>query len=135
MGRRGKPKCELEAGLVLSVKSLLRILKAESQTGRLPPLDWWRRDGRPKIVSGPGGTKRFIPSDDVGVADFEVAIFNRPRLWLETKSTTGRQSDSQKKFQIAVEAIGDKYVLIRSMADCEAALRLHGIEHWSLSHR
>ena len=41
---------------------------------------------------------------------------------IETKSATGTQSDSQRRFQARVEALGGLYILARSAGDARAAL-------------
>lgn len=44
-------------------------------------------------------------------------------LWIEVKSTIGKQSDLQKSFQEQVEREGHRYVLARSIEDVAEALR------------
>ena len=46
-------------------------------------------------------------------------------LCLELKTTSGRQSDSQREFQAAAEAAGNSYVIIRSLDDFIAEVNRH----------
>ncbi len=52
-----------------------------------------------------------------GVADLLLLVPNRfyPYMGIELKSEKGRASDHQKKFRDAVERVGGKYVLVRSL--------------------
>ena len=51
-----------------------------------------------------------------GVSDLIYITENRV-LFIETKTSTGRQGESQKKFQSKVEALGYIYILVRSLDD------------------
>lgn len=52
-----------------------------------------------------------------GVADLILFVPNgsHPYLCIEMKTPKGRQSDAQKKWQKAVESVGAKYVICRSL--------------------
>jgi len=49
-----------------------------------------------------------------GVSDLIVIKPNQV-VFVEVKTETGRQSESQKRFQSIVEALGYKYILVRSL--------------------
>jgi hypothetical protein len=76
------------------------------------------------------GKKRFMRFGTPGMADvlaFPVdhygnATFIRCPLWIEVKSSTGKQSELQKSFQEQVEDHGHNYIIARSIEDVEAAL-------------
>jgi len=51
-----------------------------------------------------------------GVSDLIVLLPNKA-LFLEVKTKTGRQQDTQKVFQKNVEALGFEYHLVRSLDD------------------
>jgi hypothetical protein len=55
-----------------------------------------------------------------GVSDLVVILPSRI-IFMEVKTPTGRQSDSQKTFQGIVESLGHKYTLVRSVDDALAA--------------
>lgn len=46
-------------------------------------------------------------------------------LCLELKTASGRQSDSQREFQAAAAAAGNRYVIIRSLDDFIAEVNRH----------
>ena len=50
---------------------------------------------------------------------YEVSVI----LWIEVKSSAGKQSEFQKSFQQQVEREGHRYVLARSIEDVAAALK------------
>lgn len=54
-----------------------------------------------------------------GVSDLIVLLPNVV-LFVEVKTTVGRQSDKQKAFQSKVESLGFKYFLVRSLEDFKA---------------
>jgi hypothetical protein len=73
------------------------------------------------------GKQRFMRVGTPGMADI-LAFPNYPYsgpyvLWIEVKSSTGRQSELQKSFQSQVEWYGHSYVVARSIEDVEAAIR------------
>ncbi len=53
-----------------------------------------------------------------GVSDLIIMIPNRI-IFLELKTESGIQSDSQKEFQINAEALGFEYLLIRNLKQYE----------------
>lgn len=76
------------------------------------------------------GKARFIKFGTPGMADvlaFPPGIWRKvsqpPILWIECKSSVGKQSDLQKSFQAQVEAEGHRYIVARSIEDVTAALR------------
>ena len=62
-----------------------------------------------------------------GVTDF-TAIKGGRVLWVEVKTPTGKQHESQVKFQRDIEAVGGEYVLARSSEDVEMAILLQDCE-------
>jgi len=53
-----------------------------------------------------------------GVSDLIVIVLNRI-IFLELKTESGIQSESQKEFQSNVEALGFEYLLIRNLKEYE----------------
>lgn len=65
---------------------------------------------------------RFVRFGVPGMADI-VAYPYAAVVWIECKSSTGKQSELQRSFQRQVEAVGHGYVLARSVDDVEEALK------------
>ena len=70
------------------------------------------------------GKQRFFRFGEKGMADIyvrkltQVGPYRYQRtIWVEVKSPTGRQSEDQQEFQKRVEALGDLYILARSIDD------------------
>lgn len=63
------------------------------------------------------GAKRKAMGMRAGFPDFIFLLPNKdyPYLAMELKSEKGRQSDYQKEYQQAVEHVGGKYVIIRTL--------------------
>ncbi|HSW63606.1 MAG TPA: VRR-NUC domain-containing protein [Dissulfurispiraceae bacterium] len=57
-----------------------------------------------------------------GVSDLVVVLPGRV-IFLEVKTTTGRQSPAQKNFQSIVEGLGHQYALVRSVDEALAAVK------------
>lgn len=121
---------DLEANLIRYIRASLRIIAADFVKSNIP-LVFWRNDGSPKIT-GKRGHHIFLPSDNNGQADFEIAILGVPRIHIEAKATKGRQSPHQVAHQRKVEAVGERYFIVRNPNQFANALRECGIEHWSL---
>lgn len=51
-----------------------------------------------------------------GVSDL-IYLTNRGAIFIELKSEDGRQSIEQKQFQVCVESIGFRYVIIRKLEE------------------
>lgn len=120
-----------EAPLIKFIRATLRIMEADASLGRFNKLIYWRNDGSPKIVESRFG-KKFLPSDNKGQADFEIAALGQPRIHIEAKSRTGKQSEWQKNHQARVEFVGEKYFIVRNPEDFANAMRACGLNHWSL---
>lgn len=58
-----------------------------------------------------------------GVSDL-VIVSPGEVIFVEVKTPTGRQSPSQKEFQTTVEALGFRYILVRSLEDFKKQLEL-----------
>ena len=52
-----------------------------------------------------------------GTSDLLIIKPNAEVIFCETKTLIGKQRESQKKFQIAVEKLGHKYVLAKKVED------------------
>lgn len=63
------------------------------------------------------GAKRKAMGVRAGFPDFVFMLPTKvaPYLCLELKTDKGKQSDSQREYQRQVEAVGGKYVVIRSL--------------------
>jgi hypothetical protein len=61
-----------------------------------------------------------------GAADLCVLIPDGHCIWMETKTATGRQSSSQKTFELRCEKLGHDYVLVRSLDDAIRILKAFG---------
>jgi len=68
------------------------------------------------VFQNTDGRRRFVRFGTPGMADV-LAFTTRSVIWVECKSSTGRQSDAQRVFQRQVEEYGHTYVLARSVGD------------------
>ena len=64
-------------------------------------------DGRPIAIGIPGES------------DLTLLCRGGRTVFIEVKTSTGRQSKKQKNFQAAVERLGFEYIIMRSVADAE----------------
>lgn len=76
---------------------------------------WRANSGVAKTMDG----KRTVKFGVNGQADLSGILRDGRRLEIEVKSPTGRQSESQKKFQSMITRFGGVYVLARSVKDVE----------------
>lgn len=58
-----------------------------------------------------------------GVSDL-IIITDKWTIFVEVKTQTGVQSESQKRFQSIVEALGYEYMLVRSLEDFKNQMNL-----------
>jgi hypothetical protein len=63
-----------------------------------------------------------------GAGDLLLIIQGHP-LYLECKTTTGRQSPAQHKFEAHAKAVGAGYYVVRSVEDAKAAVKNFCDEH------
>ena len=105
-------------GLILkAICQYLSILEAQGK------LVFWRQnngatyDPRRGVYRKPNGA-----GYKAGVPDVCVILGGR-YVALEVKSSTGKQSDEQKRLQEALEGVGAKYAVVRSVDDVIAVLR------------
>ena len=63
-----------------------------------------------------------IKAHSAGPGTADILVFTHPVLWVEVKSSTGKQSPEQKSFQQKVESEGHYYRVARSVQDVIAAL-------------
>lgn len=121
---------DAEANLIKYIRATLKIIAADAIRANVP-LIFWRNDGSPKIA-GKSGNYVFLPSDNNGQADFEIAMLGMPRIHIEAKATRGRQSAHQLAHQRKVEWVGERYFVVRNPQEFARALRKCNIDHWSL---
>jgi hypothetical protein len=57
-----------------------------------------------------------------GVSDL-IVIMENEVLFIECKTEVGKQSDKQKDFQSAVENLGFKYYIVRSLEEFKDVIR------------
>lgn len=76
----------------------------------------------------PSATRRMLNAAMGACAGFAdlVVIGRGLLLFMEVKTDEGRQSDAQVVFQEAVEALGWRYVVVRSADEAVAAVRAAG---------
>lgn len=94
------------------------ILSALSQAFHPHGVFWTADTGVARSMDG----KRVIKFGLVGQADVQGCIGGR-WVGVEVKALRGRQRESQRRFQAAVEAAGGVYVIARSPTEAVAALR------------
>src|SRR5579864_3470333 len=62
------------------------------------------------------------------VSSFTWRIDSRPSaVWIECKSSTGKQSQAQREFQATVEAEGHQYIVVHSASELNDWLQARGI--------
>ena len=94
---------------------------------------WFRRMNSGATLSSYGGKTRMVRYGSPGMADIlatpldehehdGVKIMFPVILWIECKTSSGKQSDAQRAFQEEVEAEGHYYLLARSLDDVIAFL-------------
>src|ERR1035437_10025611 len=99
------------------------LIKALNQTG-----GYAIRMNSGKICMG----KRWIQLHEAGTADILFFPLNIHTMsvccpipvWIETKLGKYGQTTDQKLFQLKVEVLGHKYIMVRSIAECFDALGL-----------
>lgn len=100
-----------EADLVASI--LLKF-------GSHPDVRIWRAN----VLVAKDARGRVVRAGITGQADISGLLGpTGRRIEIECKSPHGRQSDEQRRWQAMIEDRGGLYVLARSTADVEAALR------------
>lgn len=77
----------------------------------------WRQNTGAAKING-----QLVRFGTPGQADLSGVLDGGRALFVEIKSTTGRQSPQQRKFQAAVERRGALYILARSVQDVHDAL-------------
>ena len=73
-----------------------------------------------------GNTGRFRANQNAGMADIycQMIVSGRPvPVWLEVKTSKGRQSPKQKQFEETINEVGGFYYLVRSVDDVQDALK------------
>jgi hypothetical protein len=88
--------------------------------GTRPGVKVWRAN----VLVARDRTGRVVRAGIPGQADISgILAPNGRRLEIECKTATGRQTEDQKRWQRMIEAHGGLYVLARSVADVEMALK------------
>lgn len=88
---------------------------------------WHRRWNTGAIRDGNGRPVRFGQPGDGDILAMPHVTWPHPVvLWIECKSSDGKQSDDQKLFQSAVEELGHYYLIARSSDDIKEWLKKHG---------
>jgi len=65
---------------------------------------------------------RHIKGCPEGTSDLLIIVPNGKIIFCETKTTTGKQRESQKIFQLAIEKLGHIYILARCPEDIRKVL-------------
>ena len=79
---------------------------------------WHRRmNSGAAMLPGKGGKLRPVRFGAAGMPDILVRGANGTVVWIEVKSTRGRQSPAQRQWQEDAERFGDIYILARSVED------------------
>ena len=58
-----------------------------------------------------------------GASDLILILPCGETIWMEVKAPDGKQSESQIKFQKRIEALGHRYILVRSVEDAVHSLK------------
>lgn len=89
----------------------------------LPRSFFWRANTGASMQDG-----RFTRYGIPGQADILGALYGR-FVAIEVKTKTGRQSVSQKQWQVNFERGGGLYILARSVEDVKNVLKENGLVH------
>jgi VRR-NUC domain len=108
-----KPEAALQK-LILDWLSANRIWFERRNTGAM--VSSYKGKNRLTRFSQPG-TADIMVLADTNDRDCEFPFSHKRVVWIEVKAPKGRQSDSQKEFQQAVEYEGHKYILAYSLED------------------
>lgn len=109
---------ESEAQVLAAVKHFLALCKINGT------LDYWRISS----TGIPDGTGRmFRNKEQEGFSDLLILPRNQMPLFIEVKSTKGKQSDPQRKFQARVEQQGHKYYIVHSVDDLMSILKSYAV--------
>lgn len=110
-------------------KSIMEYLKARGVIAfRMNAGDRYVKSAKGKmyrIMGHPSGTADILAFPPGSWVSFEGLKPGETRrgvtlpliLWIEAKSSTGKQSEEQKLFQRIVEGLGHRYILARSADD------------------
>jgi len=71
---------------------------------------------------GEGNKKRPVFYGVPGQADIAGILGDGTRFHIETKTPTGRQSDTQKAYEKIVTGFGENYIIVRDVAELQAWL-------------
>lgn len=86
---------------------------------RFPNAAFWRQNcGRFRSMDG----RRVVNATSIeGIADI-MGVYRGFAVAIETKTKSGKQLESQKRFQTAFEKSGGKYIIARCVDDAVSAL-------------
>jgi hypothetical protein len=115
---------QLESVVLAQCKALLNALRAQ---GKLT----YRRIHSVAIPRGDfsKGFGRFSKNKDMeGISDLVIFLPAGTTLWVELKSSVGKLSEPQKRFQDELMCRGHHYFIARSVQSLETALQTFGVE-------
>lgn len=67
----------------------------------------------------PNGSQGYMRAGKKGSSDFIVFFKGGKTVFLEVKTATGKQQDSQKEFEKLATSLGYEYVLVRSVQESD----------------
>jgi hypothetical protein len=84
----------------------------------------WRSNSGAAMLPGSNGQRRLVRFGAPGQGDISgLFIGNGKRVEIEVKTSTGRQSADQVRFQKIIERAGGVYLLVRSADEAVAGIR------------
>jgi hypothetical protein len=94
-------------------------------------LTFYRNQGRLIFFAVPNGERRdkltaaILKSLGVvaGAPDLVVLPNDGPTILIEVKADDGRQSPSQKEFEVKARRFGHRYHVVRSVDECDAIIK------------
>jgi hypothetical protein len=103
------------------------LVKACLQYLQLKRIFAFRNNTGAAAFAGPAGRKRFVRFSTPGAADILGVLPGGKFLAVEVKRTGGKLTAAQAAFLDHVRAAGGLSLVVRSVDDLAAALRLEGV--------
>ena len=112
---RGRPEAQLQKTCAEYLAWVLQKSVVWSAIGHGVVLGNSARDRaiRGKMLKDMG-VRPGVPDIYIAWRESRGDTFSQQTLWIELKSKEGRQSDEQCAFEVAVQAIGHSYYIVRS---------------------